>query len=99
MATYASTSPWKKTTQVNGYLDRITPFYFTADTSDILYQIDSAFNFRPDRLSASVYDTPKLWWVFASRNPSVLKDPIFDFVAGNIIYIPTYQQVKKVLGI
>lgn len=99
MANYANTSPWKKTAQVNGYLDRMIPFYFTADTADVLYQIDSPYNFRPDRLSSDIYNTPKLWWVFAARNPSVLRDPVFDFFTGNIIYVPTYPQVKKVLGI
>ena len=99
MATYANTSPWYNTPQVNGYLSYMQPFYIPAYADDITYQIDAPYNFRPDKLSNDIYQTPKLWWVFAIRNPDVIKDPIFDFVTGRIIIIPTYATVKQVAGI
>jgi hypothetical protein len=36
--------------------------------------------------------------VFAIRNPSVIKDPIYDLVSGIKIYIPQKQKLLAVLG-
>lgn len=99
MATYGKTSPWYKTIQIQNTLDLYSPRPIAASPDDVAYQIDSVFNFRPDLLSYDLYKTPKLWWVFAMRNPSDLRDPIFDFVNGTIIMVPTYATLKKSLGI
>jgi hypothetical protein len=99
MANYPLTSPWANTAQTSGYLDRINPAYIPPSSDDIVYQIDSIFNFRPDALSSYIYNTPKLWWVFATRNPQQLRDPVFDFVTGTIIMIPTYNTIKNALGL
>lgn len=66
--------------------------------SDALYSIKPAYNFRPDLLASDLYDDPNLWWVFKSRNPEVLEDPIFDFIAGVEIKIPTIETIKSTLG-
>lgn len=99
MAQYSKTSPWYRTTQNNGSLDQITPRYIPSSIDDVPYQIDSVYNFRPDLLSNDIYQTPKLWWVFAMRNPNDLRDPINDFVNGTIIMLPTLSNLKKYLGI
>ena len=46
------------------------------------YEIGSDVEGRPDILAYKVYGTTSLWWVFALRNPDILKDPIRDFKAG-----------------
>lgn len=99
MAEYGKNSPWYSTNQANGVLEAITPRPIPASVDDVPYQVDPVYNFRPDLLSNDIYDTPKLWWVFAMRNPNELRDPIFDFVAGNIIMVPSTDSVKKALGI
>jgi len=99
MATYAKTSPWYQTSQANGYLDSMSPIYIPPAADDVTYQIDPIYNFRPDRLSFEIYNTPKLWWVFAMRNPNQIQDPVFDFIAGNIIMVPTLATVQAALGI
>lgn len=99
MANYGKTSPWYNTKQVQGTLDMMSPRPIPASVEDVPYQIDSVYNFRPDLLSNDLYDTPKLWWVFSMRNPNDLRDPIFDFVSGTIIMVPTYNNLKKYLGI
>jgi alpha-L-fucosidase len=99
MAKYNKNSPWYNTPQTNGVLDAITPRNISPSVDDIAYQIDSIYNFRPDLLSNDIYETPKLWWVFAMRNPNELRDPVFDFVEGNIIMVPTITTVKKELGL
>jgi len=34
-----------------------------------------------------------LWWVFALRNPDVIKDPIRDFKTGVVIIVPPLSAV------
>ena len=67
--------------------------------SDVQYVIKPQYNYRPDLLASDLYDDPNLWWVFKSRNPNALEDPIFDFVAGVEIKIPTIDVIKRVLGV
>ena len=55
---------------------------------DKIIKIPPAYDQRPDLMSQNEYGTPRLWWVFAVRNPDKLIDPIQDFVAGLEIYIP-----------
>ena len=66
---------------------------------DVLYEIDSVYQYRPDLLSADLYGTSSLWWVFAQRNPNTLVDPLRDFVAGARIYIPKIETLKQDLGV
>lgn len=67
--------------------------------SDVLYMIRPQYNYRPDLFASDLYDDPNLWWVFKSRNPEVLEDPIFDFVAGVEIKVPTIDIIKRVVGV
>jgi hypothetical protein len=62
------------------------------------YEIGSDVEGRPDILAYKVYGTTSLWWVFALRNPDVLKDPIRDFKAGITIKLPSPESVKSVAG-
>ncbi len=63
----------------------------TKNTNDKLYQIDKSYHLRPDLLAYDLYGDATLWWVFAARNMDVLKDPLFDFLTGNRIYLPNKQ--------
>lgn len=98
MADYSSYSPWKKTDQSNGYLDIMTWRDFPAEFDDILFTITKSYENRPDLLSYDLYGTEQLWWVFAQRNPSTIKDPVFDMIAGRQIYLPKITTLKKALG-
>ena len=98
-AKYSNTSPWFNTRVRSGYLDSLVIRAVSAEPDDILYTIEPQFNYRPDLLSTYLYDTPKLWWVFAQRNLDVIRDPIFDFKTGTEIYIPKKPGLFKVLGI
>jgi len=70
-----------------------------AEADDFRYTIENQYTHRPDLLSFDLYGTPKLWWVFVQRNMSVIKDPIYDFVAGTTIYIPKKTNLQRFLGI
>ena len=99
-AVYSTTSPYYGTPVWGSqFLDLWNGVTIPADVSDALYQIDPPYNNRPDLLAYDLYQDTNLWWVFAVRNPDVIKDPLFDFVAPTVIYIPTYSTVKTALGL
>jgi hypothetical protein len=50
-------------------------------------------------LAYDIYNEPKLWWAFAVRNKETIKDPVFDFVSGKVIYLPKLTNIKKALGV
>jgi hypothetical protein len=100
MATaYSRTSPYYGTTNWGKFLDTWPGKTIASDASDALYQIDNIYNLRPDLLAHDLYQDSGLWWVFAVRNPDVLKDPLLDFLTGTIIYVPTKAVLQKNLGI
>lgn len=59
------------------------------------YLINAKYDERPDLLAHEVYGNSRLWWVFALRNPDVLKDPIRDFTAGKTIILPAESSLKN----
>ena len=98
-AVYSKTSPYYGTQTWGQYLDIWAGKTIPADVTDALYQIDAAYNGRPDLLSYDMYKDTSFWWVFAVRNPNTLIDPIADFTPGKIIYVPTYKVIKTALGL
>lgn len=97
--TYKKTSPYFKTEIWGSVLDVANIPSIPANANDILYQIDAIYKNRPDLLAYDIYGDSALWWVFAVRNPNTIKDPVFDFVPGSIIYIPKKENVLTTLGI
>ena len=81
-------SQYSLTPVKNWYLDIMVPRSVPRSEFDKIIKIPPAYDQRPDLMSQNEYGTPRLWWVFAVRNPDKLIDPIQDFVAGLEIYIP-----------
>lgn len=98
-ANYSPTSPYYQTTSFGKFLDIMTNRSISKLSDDVLYEIDSVYEFRPDLLAADLYGTSALWWVFAQRNPNTLQDPLKDFTAGTRIYIPKIETLKQDLGV
>lgn len=98
MAKYNSTSPYYKTAQTNGYLDVLTYRSIPAEVDDIYFEVTKTYEYRPDLLAHDLYEDVSLWWVFAVRNPDVIKDPVFDLEAGVKIYLPKITSIKTGLG-
>jgi hypothetical protein len=98
-ATYSKSSPYANTGLYGQFLDIMTNRPITKLASDNLYTIDKVYHLRPDMLAYDLYNNSALWWVFAQRNPNVLKDPLFDFVAGTAIYVPTMTTLITDLGL
>lgn len=97
---YGSPSPYYNTDVVNGkFLDVMINRSIPMNATDLYWEITTQYEYRPDMLAYDLYNDPKLWWVFAQRNPNRLKDPYFDFVTGVGIYLPTADALKQALGL
>lgn len=99
-ATYDPRSPYYITPQVNQYVDYLDmwqPQGIAPSPDDTLLSLDPRYDRRPDLLSYDLYGTPSLWWVFAMRNPDVIKDPIYDFKAGIVIYAPVRDNLGALI--
>jgi|TARA_B110000495_G_C22806692_1_gene471054 hypothetical protein len=83
----------------SGYLDILKPRPIPVAGNDVLYEIMPAYTYRPDLLAHDLYGRRELWWVFAQRNLDILKDPVFDFIAGTQIYLPQGNLLRETLGI
>lgn len=99
MASYSKSSPWSTTPQNNLYLELLNIRPVPAETDDLIYTIENQYRHRPDLLAYDLYGNAKLWWVFVQRNMSVIKDPIYDFEPGIVIYIPKKSNLTKYLGV
>lgn len=99
MSIYNKSSPYSRTDIVNGYLDVITFRDIPIEKDDTSFVITKTYENRPDLLAFDLYQDEKLWWVFAVRNKSKIKDPVFDMKAGVKIYLPKLTTIKRALGI
>ncbi len=99
MAQYSATSPYFITSEFPEYLDILSPRPITAEPDDQFYTIERTYAYRPDLLAYDLYGTPRLWWVFAQRNPDELEDPIYDFKPGVTIQLPKPANVSKDTGV
>jgi hypothetical protein len=99
LGNYKQGSPYYKTPLWGPFLDLWNGITIPSDPTDARYQIDPPYNLRPDLLAHDMYKDTNLWWVFAVRNPDVLLDPVFSFVAPTVIYVPSYAVIKKAVGL
>ena len=99
MAKYSSTSPYFKTPQSANSLGVFVPRTLTSEDDDQSYTIERTYAYRPDLLAYDLYGSPRLWWVFAQRNPDQIEDPIYDFKPGVTIQLPKKENLLKDLGI
>lgn len=99
MAVYNSQSPWAETPANNLYLELLEIRPVPAESDDYQYVIENQYKHRPDLLAYDLYGTSKLWWVFVQRNMDTIRDPIYDFEPGTIIYIPKKSNLERFLGI
>ena len=98
-ATYSKASPYYNTGLYGQFLDVMSNRKITKYASDTIYTIDRVYHLRPNLLAYDLYQDIGLWWVFAARNPNVLKSPLFDFVTGTTIYLPNKTTLITDLGL
>lgn len=88
---YSPISPYATTQQVNIYLEYLDFWQGRAIAprdADQIVTLGAKYVNRPDLLSYDLYGTAGYWWVFALRNPDLIKDPIYDMKAGLTLYVP-----------
>lgn len=97
---YPQSSPYYDTNIVDDkFLDFLEYREIPQTPDDIYYELPQVYQYRPDLLAYDLYGDPRLWWVFAARNPNKLgPDPYFNFVGGIGIYIPNIVTLQVVLG-
>jgi hypothetical protein len=98
MANYSATSPYAETGYSQFFLDVMVNRPIPRSADDILFTINTTFQYRPDLLAFDLYGDAGLWWVFYQRNPNTLTAPPMDFEAGTVIYLPRLSTLKSVLG-
>lgn len=93
--TYDPRSFYALTTLTSSYLDYTNPpaIIFDGEQSQLL--VDAKYQNRPDKLAYDLYGTAKLWWVFAACNRDKLEDPVWDFISGMEITVPSPNSVKR----
>ena len=98
---YGSANPYYSTNIVNNlFLDVMVERPIPKYATDVYMTITAPYQYRPDLLAQDLYNNSQLWWVFAARNPNILgSDPLFNFVAGTGIYIPTQETLNSALGL
>ncbi len=96
---YGKTSPYYDTNLNGSYLDLLKLRDIPAQSDDILFTVTQQYANRPDLLAYDLYNDVNLWWVFAVRNKDLIKDPVFDMIAGQKIYLPKLSTINSVLGI
>ena len=99
MAEYSNTSPYYATPQNAINLESMVARTITAEQDDRTYTIERTYAYRPDLLAYDLYGTPRLWWVFAQRNPDQIEDPIYDFKPGVTIQLPKASNISNDLGV
>ena len=99
MAKYSRTSPYLDTPQNDINLEPLVIRTFNIEDDDQAYTIERTYAYRPDLFAFDLYGTPRLWWVFAQRNPDKLEDPIYDFKPGVTIQLPKAETISRDLGV
>jgi hypothetical protein len=95
---YTATSPYFQTGYSQFFLDVMVNRPIPKSVDDILFTINTTFEYRPDLLAFDLYGDASLWWVFYQRNPNALQAPPMDFSNGTVIYLPKLSTLKTVLG-
>lgn len=99
MVKYSTASPYAETRINENYLDLYQKREIPQLDDDVTYTIKPQYTYRPDLLAYDLYGSSKYWWVFAVRNMDIIKDPVFDFVAGTTIRLPQKSTLDTVLGV
>lgn len=96
---YDRNSPYGKTEFYGNFLDVINLPAIPKLADDQFFTVNRTYTFRPDLLAFDLYGDANLWWVFAVRNPNIIKDPIFDMKPGVKFFLPKKETITAALGI
>jgi hypothetical protein len=95
---YPANSPYSATTQTSWCVNRFVFRPVPPDAADTVFILQSRHQYRPDRLAYDLYHSPSYWWIFCERNPFLRSDPIWNFLTGLQISVPSFDYLKRILG-
>lgn len=96
--THSKTSPYGITPSRDGMVGLYRHRNIPKSNDDRTIKLTKKYENRPDLLSYDLYGTPEFWWVFCVRNPNVIRDTVWDFVAGIEITVPSDAHLRKTIG-
>jgi hypothetical protein len=96
---YPSTSAYAATPQTSFGMGFYVRRKIPAASDDTTITLSAAYQYRPDKLAYDLYGNPSYWWIFAARNINLIRDPIYDFVAGLQIVVPSSATLIAALGV
>jgi len=95
---YPANSPYASTPQTSWCIGILSFRPIPPDSADQPFVLQMTHEYRPDRLSYELYNTPAYWWVFCERNPFLRRDPIWRFTNGLRIIVPASDYLQRLLG-
>lgn len=95
---YPNTSPYAVTDQSVWHIGLYKHRPIKAHSADREIKLADKYHLRPDLLAYDLYGNPSYWWVFLCRNMNTIRDPIWDFQAGKIIFVPSVEHLRSVVG-
>lgn len=96
-SSYNRYSRYKSTTQT-WYLGYNEPTSIAPSDDDEILTLPAKYNENPAKLAYDRYNNERLYYVFALANIDIIIDPIYDFVTGITIRVPTNARIQKMLG-
>ena len=95
---YSNASPYAGTSQAEWHIGRYQHRKIFPAGDDEYMTVEPKYHNRPDLLAYDLYGNPQYWWVFCARNMDSIRDPIWDFVSGLEIVVPSKKNLKATLG-
>lgn len=87
---------YKKTQVVNNILQYADLPVLESSSDDEYWVIEPKYHQRPDKLAHEKYGTENLYYVFLLANMDKMEDPIFDFIEGMEIRVPSVNNVRRI---
>lgn len=98
---YNPKSLYSKTPQLNQYLEYLGFWngdFAIQNQNNNTITLENKYMHRPDLLSSDLYSTTGYWWIFMLYNPDKIQDPIYDFVPGLTIVVPSKTNLPRSYG-
>lgn len=95
MAKKSNTNPYFLTPTTENYLDILEMPEIEHSPNDRFWTIEKYYEFRPDKLAKELYGDERYYYVFMLRNMDIIENPIYDFIAGVEIRLPSQTAVKN----
>ncbi len=87
---------YKKTNVQNNILQYANLPVLELSADDEYWTIEPKYHQRPDKLAHELYGSESLYYVFLLANIDLMDDPVFDFIEGMEIRVPSVNNVRRI---